>query len=70
VPIDALKLRCHRHESCADCPHIGPPHGVPIGTSCEERKAAENASMKQSERMMMWQHIMVTAGSDVVDNEG
>ena len=26
--------------------------------SCDERKAAEDASMKQWERMMMWQHIM------------
>jgi hypothetical protein len=24
VPIDALKLRCHRHESCADCPRLRP----------------------------------------------
>ena len=26
--------------------------------SCEEGKAAENARIKQMERMMMWQHIM------------
>ena len=30
--------------------------------SCEEGKAAENARMKQMERMMMWQHIMRSSG--------
>jgi hypothetical protein len=36
--------------------------GVPIGANYEERKAAEEASMKQWERMMMWQHIMRHSG--------
>ena len=30
--------------------------------SCEEGKAAENASMKQGERMMMWKHILDHTG--------
>ena len=30
--------------------------------SCEEGKAAENASMKQGERLMMWEHIMRHSG--------